>query len=197
MVVLALATAAITGSVGVLSERYGWNLPNYRNLNNPLSPDANVEVNAYNRAREILKSEEGYRTTAYLDSLGKLTVGIGHRVLPSDNIKLGQTITDARVQELFAADSVRAFQAAVKQAKELGKYNVEMIARLTSVNFQLGTGWTSIFPNTWSLIKSGKIAQAVKNLNTPKYEKGVPVNWAAQTPNRVAAFVSTLQSQFA
>lgn len=186
---LALATGVITATVGAVSERYGWNVPNYRNLANPLSSDANVESNAFARATAILQEEEGYRNTAYLDTRGKLTVGIGHLVLPKDGIKLGQTIDDARIQAFFAADAQKAFQAACKQAKECNRYNVEMIARLTSVNFQLGTGWTAEFVNTWSLIKSGKSVAAIKNLQRSA--------WASQTPNRVAAFVSTLQNQFA
>lgn len=189
VVALALATGAITGTVGLLSERYGWNVPNYRNITNPLSGDANVEGNAFARANAILREEEGYRTTAYLDSRGKLTIGIGHLVLAKDGIKLGQTISDAQVEAFFAVDAQKAFQAAIRQAKECSRYNVEMIARLTSVNFQLGTNWTSEFVNTWSLIKSGKSVAAIKKLQASA--------WAQQTPQRVAAFVTTLQNQFA
>ena len=49
------------------------------------------ELDAY---ENMMISVEGYRKTVYPDSLGIPTVGIGHKVVPSDNLKLGDQITD-------------------------------------------------------------------------------------------------------
>lgn len=175
---------------GAAAERYGLPLPSFNAVKGSLvETDAQIEFNAFALAKSELVSEEGRRSDAYLDSRGILTVGIGHKVLSSDNIKLGQVITDARIDDLFSQDLAPAFSAAKSQAREINKYNAEMIARLTSVNFQLGTYWRTKFPNTWSLIKNGKIQQAINNL----YDSA----WYQQTPNRVIAFASTLQNQFA
>lgn len=54
--------------------------------------------------KEQLTREEGERLVVYLDSLGILTVGIGHKVLPRDNLKLGDRITPEREHALFEAD---------------------------------------------------------------------------------------------
>lgn len=198
---LPLAAGAIGAGVGALSEKYGWTwLPNYKDI--PLVTtgyDEQLETNAFNLARTTLIAEEGHRTDVYRDTEGFLTVGIGHKVTPLDNLKFGQVISEEAVTAFFNSDIQKAFKAAIKQAKEINRYNVYMIARLTSVNFQLGTAWTNKFPNTWALIKSGepeKVEKAIRNIQIPKYENGKPANWVAQTPNRALAFAAILQNQF-
>lgn len=188
--VLPVIAAGAGFTFGALSERFGWNVPNYRDFGNiAMGENTGVESNAFHRAKEILVQEEGRRNDVYKDTLGNLTVGIGHKVLPSDNLRLGDVISNDKVDQFFSEDASKAFIAAVNQAKEIDKYNVEMIARLTSVNFQLGTGWRSKFPNTWSLIKSGEITPAVRGL--------INSRWYQQTPTRVANLIQVLQSQFA
>jgi lysozyme len=54
--------------------------------------------------REQLVQDEGQCLKVYLDAECNLTVGIGHRVLPSDNLKLGDTIDYIRCYELFNRD---------------------------------------------------------------------------------------------
>ena len=48
--------------------------------------------------------DEGVRLAVYRDTLGNLTVGVGHLVLPEDSLHLGDTITEARCEELFNRD---------------------------------------------------------------------------------------------
>jgi len=60
----------------------------------------------------LMALREGRETTVYLDSLGKPTVGIGHLVLPEDNLKVGDTITDEQVDALFKKDGAAAMAAA-------------------------------------------------------------------------------------
>jgi len=149
---------------------------------------SNIDAIAFEKAKAIVREEEGYRKDVYLDSEGKLTVGIGHLVLPSDNLVYGQVISAARVDEFFAQDIAKAFSAAKKQALEARKYTPDFIAALTSVNFQLGTGWTKVFYNTWKDIKAGNISSAISRLNQS--------DWKKQTPDRVAYFVSVLQQVY-
>lgn len=184
------AALGIGAAAGALAERYGVPLPNASMIrgqfvNNPQA----IEAAAFTRAKQILLAEEGVRNSVYIDSRGFPTVGIGHKVLPTDNLKVGDTISNAKVNQFFAQDIAKAFSAAKSQAREINKYTPEMIARLTSVNFQLGTGWRYKFPNTWALIKQGKIDAARRNL--------ISSAWYRQTPNRVIAFVNTLQNQYA
>jgi GH24 family phage-related lysozyme (muramidase) len=140
-------------------------------------------------ARQNLILREGRRNVAYLDSVGKLTIGIGHLVKPQDNIRLGQRISDAQVDYFFNNDIATAAGAAKSQALELGKYNPDFLAALISVNFQLGTGWFKEFANTYKDLKSGNGAAAISRLNNSL--------WYSQTPTRVADFQSAIRRNFA
>lgn len=176
--------------LGAAIERYGIPILNPSMVKGAMTPkNANVETVAYNAMRSKLEASEGYKLKAYIDTVGVLTVGIGHRVMPLDNIKVNQTITAARVEAFYKKDVDQAFKAAVAQSKEINKYNADMIIALCEVNFQLGKYWRSKFPNTWSLIKSGQIEKAKARLFKSA--------WNSQTPNRVANFVAALNRNFA
>ena len=58
-----------------------------------------------------LKSLEGEKFTVYLDQAGLPTVGVGHKVLPSDNLNVGDTITQQRIANLLARDLIAAQKA--------------------------------------------------------------------------------------
>lgn len=177
-------------ALGAVIERYGITMLSPNLIKGATIPkDLQIEIEAANLIRAKLVASEGNKTTVYRDSLGIPTVGIGHKVLPSDKLKVGDTISAARVEEFYKKDAGAAFKAAVSQARELNKYNVDMIVALTEVNFQLGTYWRVKFPNTWSLLKSGYKDKAIAALLKSK--------WNAQTPNRVAAFVSAINRNYA
>ncbi len=139
----------------------------------------------YEDFKKHLMVREGYRTKVYKDSLGKPTVGVGHLVLPGDNLKVGDVISEARVQEFLDKDARGAWNAAQSQAAEAGITDTCFIIALASVNFQLGTGWTKKFPSTWNMIKSGQYLQAANALNGTLWQK--------QTPVRVQDFQKALR----
>lgn len=185
-----VAPILIGMGAGAIAERYGIPLIGAQMIKGQFLPQnsTQIEMQALARAQNLMRQEEGYNLTVYRDSLGFPTVGIGHKVLPEDRLKVGDTITPARADQLFKDDIGKAFSAAKNQARELNKYNPEMIARLTSVNFQMGTGWRLNFPNTWSYLKNGNWQAAIKNLRASL--------WAKQTPQRVIAFENTIRSQY-
>jgi len=150
---------------------------------------SSIDTVALQIAKSNLILREGRRNTAYLDSEGKLTVGVGHLVTFYDGIKLGQTISDARVDAFFAADIMKAFSAAKAQAKELNKYTPDFIGALTSVNFQLGTGWKYNFKLAYAALKDGDVPRAIDEIYDSR--------WANQTPTRVADFAAAIQTSFA
>jgi len=139
----------------------------------------------YEAFKRHLLVREGKRNVVYRDSLGKPTVGVGHLVLPGDNLKVGDTITDAQVQAFLDQDAQAAWAAANRQAAEAGVTDGCFTVALASVNFQLGTGWTKKFPNTWALIKAGKYNEAATELSGSL--------WAKQTPVRVQDFQKALR----
>jgi GH24 family phage-related lysozyme (muramidase) len=139
---------------------------------------------------EHLILREGKRLTVYKDSLGKPTVGVGHLVLPEDNLKLGDSISEERCKSFLDKDMTKAFLAAQRQTAEL-KYLVTeecvglMIEALTSVNFQLGTTWNKTFKNTWAMIVKGDLVAASEAVKDSK--------WYVQTPVRVNDFAAALK----
>jgi GH24 family phage-related lysozyme (muramidase) len=147
-----------------------------------------VETLALNMAKSHIRQKEGVRYEGYLDSEGFLTIGIGHKVLPGEPYELGKSISEAEVQRLFARDIQTAFQAAKEQARDLGKYNAEFIAALTSVNYQLGVNWVNKFPQTYTDLKNDNAQQAITRLRNSK--------WNTQTPVRVSAFIQAIEQTY-
>lgn len=149
----------------------------------------NILVEANTLAIAEIKEKEGLKLEVYKDTLGNPTVGYGHLVKSSDGLKVGDTITQEQADAFLIKDYEKAFNAAIAQATELNKINAEFIAALASVNYQLGTGWRSKFPNTWGMLKAGDAAGAIQNLKASK--------WNKQTPVRVASFIGAIQNTYA
>lgn len=139
-------------------------------------------------AKQQIISDEGQRADVYVDSQGVTTVGIGHKVVPSDGLSVGDVISQEQIDAFFNQDVQVAYQAAINQANDLGQSNPYFIASLVSVNFQLGSGWKSKFYNTYALIKQGSISNAISHL----YQSA----WYQQTPNRVDEFVTALNNYY-
>ena len=135
---------------------------------------------------QLLKEREGVEKKVYKDSLGKLTVGIGHLVEPGDNLKLGDEITDAQISEFFKKDSGAAVSAAKSQASQAKISDSTFLVYLASVNFQLGTGWNKVHKKTWALIMEGKYEEAA--------DEAGKSTWAKQTPVRVKDFQGALRA---
>lgn len=166
----------------------GTERPPATSLPKPLPHDyepAPVSGDTWNQYLDHLLEREGYRNTVYKDSLGKPTVGVGHLVLPEDNLKVGDTISDEQVRDLLEKDASKAYRAAIEQANELGINDSEFVIALGSVNYQLGTGWRQKFPETWQHIKEGNYDQAIENIENSK--------WARQTPTRTNDFTAALR----
>ncbi|HEX3731192.1 MAG TPA: hypothetical protein VHV47_15375, partial [Opitutaceae bacterium] len=131
--------------------------------------------------------EEGRRNDVYRDSLGKPTVGIGHLVQPGDDLKVGDRISDDRVEGFFQGDGQGALQRARDQAAQARIADPDFIARLAAVNFQLGPKtWPGTFPKTWSNILAGDYNGAA--------DEAANSNWFRQTPRRVRAFQAALRA---
>ena len=84
---------------------------------------------------DLIKEFEGCRLTAYRCPAGVLTIGIGH----TGNIKVGQTITMARAEELLRQDLVR-FETAVTAWNYLYNWNQNEFDALVSFAFNCGEG---------------------------------------------------------
>ena len=146
---------------------------------------------------EHLDEREGNIDKSYLDSLGKLTGGIGHLLL-EDEIKKypeGTRIPREVREEWIQKDSVKAWDAAIDQAADLGvSEHEQFIEALGSVNFQMGTNWMKKFPSAYKALKAGDFKEAIDQLewvNPRRKEKGAS-SWKQQTPVRVRDFVNAI-----
>lgn len=138
-----------------------------------------------NLLQQKLTAVEGRRKDVYKDNKGNLTVGIGHKVLPSDNLRLGDIISDARVDQLYRQDSSSAMSTARQQATNLGIVSSKIVVALADVNFQLGNNWGNEFPNTWAALRAGDFNRAITEIQTSL--------WATQTPERTNNFITAIR----
>lgn len=135
--------------------------------------------------QKLMADREGRRNDVYKDSLGKLTVGIGHLVIDHDHLRFGQYISDSMVDMFWKADSASSLAAARHLADEAGITDPKFIPYLASVCFQLGNNWTVKFPSTWQMIVRGEYERAAVAVGGSL--------WARQTPRRTADFQAALR----
>lgn len=140
------------------------------------------------RTRQLVKLHEGSRNRLYRDTLGNLTIGVGHLVPARDRAKYeGRTLTDAEIDELFKDDLNAAhFQLAT---------NLPWFTRLSDVRkavlvdmcFNLGLRGLLKFTNTLPAVERGEYLEAARFMLANK-------KWRSQVGNRVrrlAAMMST------
>ena len=147
-----------------------------------LSSTITPEFLEHLRLREGKKVNDKDQHYSYYDSEDKLTGGIGHLMSAKERATYpkGTTIPNKLVSSWLLKDSKKAYNAAIKQAKELGVDNQDFVNSLASVNYQLGTAWNTKHTNTWKLLKEGKFEEAAIEAADSK--------WNTQTPKRVKDF---------
>jgi len=160
-----------------------------------LKQDPNEEMRQTFRKKiqDHLVLREGNKEKSYLDSLGKLTAGIGHLLSPEE-AKLypeGTVIPEEIRNNWFEADSAKATKAAYDQAQEIQA--LSLIPALTSVNFQLGTAWTEKFPTAYEHLKNGNYESAIQEIENTSEGSGKLSDWNKQTPVRVKDFVASIR----
>lgn len=107
------------------------------------------------RLKRNMIPEENDRNDVYLDSRGVPTVGIGHKVVSGDKLKVGDRISDARKEEFWRQDSQKSLIAAQEQMQAAGISDPDFVLALASVNFQLGPEWYKEHKRTWAWILKG------------------------------------------
>lgn len=146
------------------------------------------EVKVPKEVMEHLKLREGWREDVYLDSKKIPTVGLGHKLTPSELklYKIGDKIPVATLNAWAQADAKAAYTAAMQQAAAAGVSDQRFINALTSVNFQLGTGWYKEHKKTWGYIKARKWEEAA--------DEAADSAWFKQTPVRVGDFQAAIRA---
>jgi len=103
-----------------------------------------AELNLLNVLMKMLRFEEGYRLTEYLDSKGIPSIGIGHQILPEDRKKFPTvngklTIAPAQAEALFTSDIQTALTGAKNWiGSSWAKLSVNRQAVCAGMVYQMG-----------------------------------------------------------
>ena len=89
--------------------------------------------------KQALIEEEGVRYTVYRDVAGYPTVGVGHLVLPQDNLRVGDRISDQQVLDFLDQDLKKAEEGVQQLVGDLPLYQHEFDA-LVDLVYNVGIG---------------------------------------------------------
>ena len=133
-----------------------------------------IQVLYQNLAKQ-LTSDEGVVSTAYKDSLGLLTIGIGRLIDPKVP---GCGLRPDEIQYLFNNDLDDRLEDLSKSIPWLNDLDEARQGVLLNMSFQLGVSGLLKFKNTLELIRTGKYVEAATAM--------LQSLWAKQTPKRAA-----------
>lgn len=133
--------------------------------------------------RTQIISEEGFRNTAYQDTLGVWTIGVGHT---GPEVHDGLTWSDAQVWDALDHDIAKKTNEVVYALPWFGQLNEPRQAVLLQMAFQMGTRGLLQFAKTLAAIHDGKWDEASKAMLLSK--------WAQQTPNRADRLARQMKS---
>jgi lysozyme len=128
--------------------------------------------------RRSLITHEGWRNTAYEDSVGVLTVGVGHNLeRPLSVIAINQILSDDINDCIAECD--RAFPG--WRNHDDARQNV-----LLELLFNLGAPRLAKFERMWSALQAKDYAQAANEMLSSK--------WAAQVGNRATTLAERMRT---
>ena len=125
---------------------------------------------------ERIKKHEGYMVKPYTDTLGFLTGGYGHKILPGEEIPTDQE----GWEKLFQEDLQKAKDGAARLIKKNGVENLPCKAEeiIIEMGYQMGESGVSKFKKMWKALKQNPKGyyEAAKQMMDSR--------WAKQTYNR-------------
>ena len=133
-----------------------------------------------------LKEDEGIKDTVYPDTEGHLTVGVGHKVLAADNLKLGSVIDEDTLDRMLSSDASDAISNAISLVDDWEGLPSNVKYALSNMTFQLGKRGLSKFTETLDLVNAGDYKAASIEMLDSK--------WAKQTPNRAKKMAGLMAS---
>jgi lysozyme len=115
----------------------------------------------YNKAKQMLKQDEGKRSRLYKDTKGKWTIGYGHLIKSKSELKKykGKTLSDKEIDDLLDADINSKVQTAQRLFAKFKEYSDDF--KITILN-GIFRGDLSGSPKTIELINKGLYKQAAK-----------------------------------
>ena len=124
--------------------------------------------------KERIKLHEGYRLEPYTDTLGYLTGGIGHRIMPNEEVPT----TEEGWMKLFDSDFQSAWKFMERFCEENNLRAISDDAKevLCEMIYQMGFSGVSKFKNMIKALQN-------RNYKLASVEM-LDSRWAKQTPNR-------------
>lgn len=135
-----------------------------------------------------LIDHEGFRSAAYKDHLGYLTIGIGRMI----DARRGGGITLDEARGLLRNDIHRCVEDLRRELPWFERAPEGVRRALVNMCFQMGIGSAAKgsgllgFKNTLNMIKAGQYQEAADNALKSK--------WAAQTPKRAQEVTSWIRN---
>lgn len=130
-----------------------------------------------------LRRDEGARSTAYKDSLGFLTIGVGRLI---DSRKPGAGLRPDEIDYLLKSDITDRVQALTKALPWFSVLDEARQGVLLNMAFQLGTDGLLGFSYTLGLVRDGKYAEASQQM--------LKSRWATQTPERAKRLAEQMKT---
>ena len=129
----------------------------------------------YEEIKSAIIHHEGKINKIYKDHLGNATFGVGHLVLPTDDLKEGVEYNDATIMEYFERDFDQALHDARSFIKE---EDIDPIAFGCVINMAFQLGLPRLF-------KFKEFKEALVNRDyVSASDEMLDSRWAKQTPNR-------------
>ncbi len=134
---------------------------------------------------DYISGFEGIRFEPYVDSLGNLTVGIGHKLVKGDVIKV--SYSPEEIAQLFKFDLQTAITGARKIYPNYDRLPANIQLVLIDMVFNMGINGVSKFTKMNKAINSLDYLTAAKELKNSRY--------FGQTGNRAKTHFNELMSQ--
>lgn len=154
----------------------------------PTTPPAEVRPQVEERETPpatLIEREEGKRLDAFIDTEGNLTVGIGHKVSPEDNLEEGDTITEEQAQVLFEEDLEEAQTGTERVISNLKQLPGDVQEVLVSMAFQMGERALAGFTKMIAALKANDFTKAADEILDSRFAK--------QTANRARRAASIVR----
>ena len=121
---------------------------------------------------KTIREDEGISLTVYEDTTGHLTVGIGHKVLPEDNLRPGDEISHERATTMFLSDLKEADYGAHLLLSG-GTWSVPplLLRVVTNMVFQMGLGGVRSFRRWWGFLEARNYERAAKEMLDSKWAR--------------------------
>ena len=136
--------------------------------------NGSLKVMSKESLKKRIKLHEGFRLEPYTDTLGYLTGGVGHRIMPNEEVPT----TEAGWMKLFDSDFQSAWEFMERFCEENNLRAISDDAKevLCEMIYQMGFSGVSKFKNMIKALQN-------RNYKLASIEM-LDSRWAKQTPNR-------------